>query len=323
MEFRLITRVLAVLALSGLMAARSATPTVDPAIPSYKKVAGLKGNANSIGSDTMNNLMTLWLEAFRAMYPQVNIQIEGKGSSTAPPALIEGTAQFGPMSRAMKASEIDKFEAKYGYSPTGIRTALDALAVFVPADNKLPSLGLDQVDAIFSRTRNRGLAAINTWKELLPGSPIADKPISRYGRNSASGTYGYFKEEALKKGDFLDSVKEQPGSASVVQAVAKDRAGIGYSGIGYATSGVRAVPLSASKGAKAFEANLENVLSGDYPLARPLLLYVAADPAKPMDPMVREFLRFVLSREGQQIVIKDGYLPLSAAIVKQELAKLK
>ena len=327
MILRFVPRALTLLTLTGLLAVQTAVqaaaPTVDPAIPAYKKVAGLKGNANSIGSDTMNNLMTLWLEAFRALYPQVNIQIEGKGSSTAPPALIEGTAQFGPMSRPMKSSEVDKFEAKHGFAPLGIRTSLDALAVFVPADNKIPSLGLDQVDAIFSRTRNRGHAAINTWSELLPGSSIASKPISRYGRNSASGTYGYFKEEALKKGDFLDSVKEQPGSASVVQAVAADRAGIGYSGIGYSTSGVRAVPLSEAKGGKAYSATLENVLSGDYPLARPLLLYVAANPGKPMDPLVREFLRFVLSKEGQQIVIKDGYLPLSAAMVKQELTKLK
>ncbi|MCA9784678.1 MAG: phosphate ABC transporter substrate-binding protein [Calditrichaeota bacterium] len=320
---RSIGKALLVLGLGSFVAAQAAAPTVDPAIPSYKKVEGLRGTANSIGSDTMNNLMTLWLESFRAMYPQVNIQIEGKGSSTAPPALIEGTAQFGPMSRPMKSSEVDKFEEKYGFAPVGIRTSLDALAVFVPADNKIPSLSLEQVDAIFSRTCNRGHAPIQTWGELLPGSSIADKPISRYGRNSASGTYGFFKEEALKKGDYLDTVKEQPGSASVVQSVAADRSGIGYSGIGYATSGVRAVPLSESDGSTVYEPNLANVISGDYPLARPLLLYVVADPDKGMDPLVREFLRFVLSKEGQQIVIKDGYLPLSAEMVTQELARVK
>jgi phosphate transport system substrate-binding protein len=307
------------LALAGQLAA--APVQVDAGIPAYERVADIRGNATSIGSDTMNNLMTLWLEAFRRHYPQVTIMIEGKGSSTAPTALIEGTAQFGPMSRPMKNSEIDQFEAKYGFEPTAIRTGLDALAVFVPKDNPIEGLGLDQVDAIFSATRKRGLAPITSWGQLLPESPVASRPISLYGRNSASGTYGYFKDEALKKGDLLNEVKEQPGSAAVVQGVAGDQAGIGYSGIGYTTSGVRAVPLSQKAGGPYFETNYENVISGDYPLARPLLLYVVSDPNQPMDPLVREFLKFILSREGQEIVVRDGYLPLPAAEAARELAK--
>jgi len=320
---RMTTRLLLLACAAGLAGSLQAAPVqVDKAIPAYKKVEGIKGNANSIGSDTMNNLMALWLEAFRKHYPQVTIQIEGKGSSTAPPALIEGTAQFGPMSRPMKSSEIDQFEAKYGFAPTAIKTSLDALAVFVPKDNPVKQLGLDQVDAMFSSTRKRGLEAITTWGQAGVTGALASKPISLYGRNSASGTYGYFKEHALNKGDFSNSVKEQPGSAAVVQGVAGDMAGIGYSGIGYATSGVRAVPLGESAKGPFFEATYENVVAEKYPLARPLLLYVVKDPNKGMDPLTREFLKFILSKEGQEIVVKDGYLPLPAAVVKQELAKL-
>lgn len=323
----MITRKLAIiptLALAALLAGalQAAPVAVDKALPSYRKVEGIKGSAGSIGSDTMNNLMTLWLESFRKYYPQVTIQIEGKGSSTAPPALIEGTAQFGPMSRAMKSTEIDQFEAKYGFAPTGIRTSLDALAVFVPKANPVKGLGLDQVDAIFSSTRKRGLAAIATWGKAGVKGPLAGRPLSLYGRNSASGTYGYFKEHTLKKGDFLGTVKEQPGSAAVVQGVEKDQAGIGYSGIGYTTSGVRAVPLGETHQGPFYDATYANVLSGNYPLSRPLLLYFVKHPNQPLDPIIREFLKFILSKEGQEIVVKDGYLPLPAAMVKQELAKL-
>src|SRR5262245_24410302 len=206
--------------------------------------AGVSGNVKSIGSDTMNNLMTLWAEDFRKQYPNVQVEIEGKGSSTAPPALIAGTATFGPMSREMKAQEIDEFEAKYGYKPTSLRTSIDMLAVYVNKDNPIESLTLQQIDAIFSKTRKGGETAdITTWGQLGLTGEWANKPISLYGRNSASGTYGYFKEHALFKGDYKDSVKEQPGSSSVVQGVASDRYGIGYSGIGYKTADVKAVPL--------------------------------------------------------------------------------
>jgi phosphate transport system substrate-binding protein len=320
---RTLTKAVLLLSVVAFAGTLSAEPIqVDKAIPAYKKVDGIKGSAGSIGSDTMNNLMTLWLEAFRKFYPQVTIQIEGKGSSTAPPALTEGTAQFGPMSRPMKNTEVDAFEAKYGFAPTSIKTSLDALAVFVPKANPIKGLGLDQVDAMFSANRARGLKAIDTWGKAGLKGALAAKPISLYGRNSASGTYGYFKEHALKKGDFLGTVKEQPGSAAVVQGVEKDPSGVGYSGIGYATSGVRAVPLGDTAQGPFYEASYKNVLTGNYPLSRPLLLYLIKNPKKPLDPMIREFLKFILSKEGQEIVVKDGYLPLPAAMVKQELAKL-
>ena len=296
---------------------------VDPKIPAYKKVSGISGNVNSIGSDTLNNVMTMWAESFNKQYPNVKIQVEGKGSSTAPPALIQGTAQLGPMSRPMKANEIDEFEKKFGYKPTPIALAIDGLAVYVNKDNPLDKITLQQVDAIFSKGRSCGAAAeITTWGQLGLKGEWADKPISLYGRNSASGTYGYFEEHALCKGDYKDTVKEQPGSAAVVQGVTSDRYGVGYSGIGYKTSGVKAVPLAAKEGAPYVTDESENVLSGKYPLSRFLYVYVNRAPGQPLDPLVKEFLRFALSREGQETVVKDGYLPIASSIAEQELKKL-
>lgn len=292
-----------------------AATTVDPGLPTYQTVSGITGNLNSIGSDTLNNLMTYWAEGFKALYPNVNIQIEGKGSSTAPPALIAGTAQLGPMSRRMKPTEIDAFEKKFGYKPTEIKVAIDALAVFVHKDNPIAGLNLQQLDSIFSSTRKRGGGEINQWGQLgLPGA-WKTKPISLYGRNSASGTYGFFKEHVLEKGDYKASVKEQPGSSAVVQGVATDLGGIGYSGIGYQTSGVKAVPLAAEDG-EFFPPTLDNALSKKYPLARFLYIYVNKKPGEPLDPLTREFIKFVRSQQGQKIVVKDGYYPLPAKVVQ-------
>lgn len=296
---------------------------VDQSLPKYKKVAGISGNANSIGSDTMNNLMALWLEGFRKHYPLVNVQIEGKGSSTAPPALIEATAQFGPMSREMKSKEKDAFEKKYGFKPTRIKTSLDALAIFVNKDNPLKEMSLSQADAVFSKTRKRGYAKdVKTWGDLGLKGDWANQPIRIFGRNSASGTYGFFKEHTLKKGDYKDEVKEQPGSASVVQGVTEDKYAIGYSGIGYKTSGVNALALSVKDGEAAKDGAYDNVVSGKYPLSRYLNLYVVNDPNKPMDPLVKEFVKYILSYEGQKVVVKDGYLPLTNKTVVEELKKL-
>jgi phosphate transport system substrate-binding protein len=268
--------------------------------------------------------MTLWAETFNRFYPNARVQIEGKGSSTAPPALISGTAQLGPMSRPMKGSEIDHFEKKYGYKPTALRTSVDALAVFVHKDNPVKCLTMAQVDAIFSKSRRQGgKEEIKTWGQLGLTGEWAARPLSLYGRNSASGTYGFFKEQALKNGDFRDQVKEQPGSAAVVQGITVDRAAIGYSGIGYATAGVRAVPLAEKEGGACVAASPDNAYSGSYPLARFLYVYVNKAPGKPLDPLTREFVKLVMSKEGQEAVIKDGYFPIPASVAKEELNKVQ
>lgn len=310
-------------------------PTVEPAaiieqvkidaeIKPYVKVSGVSGTINSIGSDTLNNLITLWAEGFRKQYPNVKIQVEGKGSSTAPPALIEGTAQLGPMSRTMKSSEIDAFESKFGYPPTPYPVAVDALALFVNKDNPVKGLTLPEVDALFSKSRRQGHAVDTTkWGQLGLDGDWAAAPVSLYGRNSASGTYGFFKEHALKNGDFKDQVKEQPGSASVVQGISEDRYGVGYSGIGYTTSGVRMVPLAPKTGLSYVEPTQANTKNGSYPLWRHLYIYVNQAPGKPLSPIVKEFLAYIYSREGQSDVLRDGYFPVDAVLAEKQLAKIR
>ena len=303
--------------------APAAGPQLDPNLAAYVKVQGVRGTINAAGSDTMLELQTLMAEEFRKLYPQVKIQVEGKGSSTAPPALIEGTVQLGDMSRKMKNQEIDAFEEEFGYEPTKVDVALDTLAVFVNKDNPVAALTLAEVDAVFSKTRKCGAAAdIGTWGSLGLGGNWATAPISLYGRNAASGTYGYFKDHALCKGDYKDSVKEQPGSASVVQGIEKDPYGIGYSGIGYKTSGVRAVPLSPGEGQPAVAASSENAANGSYPLARFLHVYVNKAPNEPLDRLTAEYLRFVLSSDGQRVVVKAGFDPLDAATAARQLELL-
>jgi phosphate transport system substrate-binding protein len=306
----------------GQRSARAEDP-VDPAIQKYEKMSDVDGSLNSIGSDTLNNLMTYWAEAFGKLYPNVKIQVEGKGSATAPPALISGTAQLGPMSRKMKLEEEDAFEKTHGFKPTRISVAIDCLAVYVHKDNPIKGLTLAQADAIFSKTHKSGAENIATWGQAGLTDNWAELPLSIYGRNSASGTYAFFKEHVLLKGDYKDTVKEQPGSAAVVNGVAGDRAGIGYSGIGYRTSEVRAIPLAKNDKSPLVEPTFAAAMKGEYPLGRSLYIYVARKPGEPLPKMIEEFLKFVLSHEGQEIVVKDGYGPLPAKVVAQQLDLLK
>ena len=289
---------------------------IDNSLKDYTPVAGVAGTIKSVGSDTMNNMMTLWSEGFLKYYPNVRVEIEGKGSSTAPPALISGTSTFGPMSRKMKDAEVDAFEKQYGYKPTQIGTSIDMLAVYVNKDNPVKGLSLAQVDAIFSSTRKLGLNEIVNWEQVDVDGLGA---VSLYGRNSASGTYGYFKKNVLGDGDYKASVKEQPGSASVVQGIASDKAGIGYSGIGYKTADVRAVSLASEDGQETVPATAEFAYSGDYPLARFLWLSVNYKPGSQLDPLRREFLKYIFSRQGQEAVIKDGYFPVNAKVANAAL----
>lgn len=304
--------------------AMPALAEVDPNIPMYEKTSGVSGNLSSIGSDTLANLMTLWTEEFKRLYPNVNIQVQAAGSSTAPPALTEGTGNLGPMSRAMKDQEKEAFEKKYGYEPTAIRVAIDALAVFVHKDNPLDGLTLAQTDAIFSSTRKCGYEAdITTWGDASLEGEWKDRAIQIYGRNSVSGTYGYFKEVALCKGDFKTNVNEQPGSASVVQSISTSLNSIGYSGIGYKTAGVKTLAISKKAGEPFVMATEENASKGEYPLSRFLYVYVNKEPNKPLPPLVNEFLKMVLSKQGQDVVKKDGYVPLPLVVAEKEMTKLQ
>lgn len=313
------------IAMSALLplSSMAADDKVDAGLADYTKASGVSGNISSVGSDTLANLMTLWAEEFKREYPNVNVQIQAAGSSTAPPALTEGTSNFGPMSRKMKDKELAAFESKFGYKPTPIAVAIDALAVYVNKDNPIKGLTIPQVDAMFSATRKCGAASdITTWGQLGLTGDWANRPIQLYGRNSVSGTYGYFKKKALCKGDYKDNVNEQPGSASVVQGITKSLNGLGYSGIGYKTSGVKAVALTKKEGGEFIEATPINASNGSYPLGRFLYMYVNKQPNKPLPPLETEFVKMILSKTGQLVVVKDGYIPLPAQVAEGELKKI-
>lgn len=308
---------------SQLAVAQQGGVKIDPALPKYKPAAGVSGTLKSVGSDTMNNLVSLWSEEFKKMYPGVKTEIDGKGSSNAIPALIAGTASIGPMSREAKGSEINDFQKKYGYKPTLIPTSIDMLAVYVNRNNPVESLSLEEIDAIFSSTRRQGAKErITTWGQVGVKGPTAQQAITCYGRNAASGTYGYFKEKVLGDGDYGTWVAELPGSSAVVQAVGKNPLGIGYSGIGYRTADVKPLALAAKAGGKAVPAEAANAYSGAYPLSRFLYIAVNHDPRKKLDPLRAEFLRFVFSQQGQTQVVKDGYLPLTAPMARKALASV-
>lgn len=285
---------------------------VDPKLPSYKPVPGLSGQIKSVGSDSMNPLMLLWTEKFKEYYKGVRTEVEGQGSSKAMPALIEGAASFGPMSRDAKPNEIADFEKKYGYKPVLLPTSIDLLAVYVHRDNPLTEISIPEIDAIFSSTRKQGHDEITKWGQLGLTGPFENEAITIFSRNAASGTYGFFKEKALGNGDYRSTVNEQQGSTSVISGVGGNKFAIGYSGIGFKTAEVKALALSPKKGEPAIEPNAENAYSGKYPLARFLYLAVNVKPKTKLDPVRREFIKFVLSKEGQELAVKEGSFPVDA-----------
>ncbi|WP_019593397.1 PstS family phosphate ABC transporter substrate-binding protein [Thioalkalivibrio sp. ALM2T] len=318
----LFKRTILAAAAAAALAISPAMADVDPDLPEYSAVSGISGNLSSIGSDTLNNLMTLWAEEFQDFYPNVNIQIQGAGTSTAPPALTEGTADFGPMSRMPRDSEHAEFEQRHGYQMTAVPVAIDMIGVYVNRDNPIEGMTIEQVDAVFSSTRRCGGAEdITRWGQLGMEGSWANRDITLYSRNAVSGTYGYFRQHALCDGDFKNAINEQPGSASVVQGVSESLNGIGYSGIGYLTSGVRAIPLGVEDG-ELYEPVAENAASGDYPLARFLYVMVNKHPEDGLTPRSAEFLKMVLSKEGQEVVVRDGFIPLPAAVAERERTNL-
>lgn len=318
-------RLLAGLVLSGITLAGSngVYANVDSRLPDYQRAPGVSGNLSSIGSDTLNNLMTLWAEEFNEFYPSVNVQIQGAGSSTAPPALTEGTAMLAPMSRDMRRSEVQGFEARHGYPPTALPVAIDMLAVYVNRDNPIEKLSLPQIDAIFSATRRCGYHEdVIRWGQLGLTGSWANRDFALYSRNAVSGTYGFFKDNALCGGDFKSSINEQPGSSSVVQGVTESINGIGYAGIGYRTSGVRALPIAVNERSTAYDATAENAATGDYPLARYLYIYINKHPNRELDPLTREFVKMLYSKQGQEVVHRDGFVTLPAVITERILEQL-
>jgi phosphate transport system substrate-binding protein len=288
----------------------------------YNKVAGVSGRVKSVGSDTLHQEMQLWARGFQEKYPEASIEIEGAGSNTAPPALLSGEAQLGPMSRQMTPDELDAFQAKYGFKPTAVLVAIDALAIYVNKDNPIQCLTMEQIERIFAADpKSGGGKSIFTWGDVGATGPWATRPIALYGRNTLSGTYKFFRQNALGGGDFKPSLRQEKGSEAVVASVEADAGAIGYSGIGYKTVGVRAISVS-TPGKSCSEPNFENAYSRKYPLARGLYIYVMKNPASPLEPMIGEFIKYILSRDGQSLAAAGHYYPVTNKIRNHELTRL-
>jgi phosphate transport system substrate-binding protein len=310
-------------ALVACVAGFSGAFALDQELPAYKPVEGPAGHLKSVGSDTLGHEMTLWAKGFEGLYPDVKIDVEAAWSATAPSALVEGLSQFGPMSRPLTAEELAAFENKYGYRISSFRVAADALAVYVNKDNPIPCLTIPQLSGIFATTRKApGTGNARTWGDLGLTGEWASQPIMLYGRNSLSGTYEYFRTSALYGGDYKPNIKDLPGSEAVVKAVADNKYGIGYSGIGYKTNGVRTVPLSSFYGDTCYDTSAEATLSGKYPMARYLYVYLNKKPSQPLEPLRAEFIKYVLSKDGQEQTEKGGFFPITAEVRAAELAKL-
>jgi len=295
---------------------------LDLELPAYKVNHGPTGLVRSVGSDTMISLMHLWTERFKSYYRGVRAEVEGQGSSKAMPALIEGSSSFGPMSRPLKLSEIEEFENRFGYKPTVLPVGIDLVGLFVHRDCPLESISLEQMDAIFSSTRRRGHSPISTWGDLGLSGEWAKEPIILYGRNAASGTYGFFKDRVLNEGDFQPKVLEQSGSSAVISAIAENRFAMGYSGMGSNNDAVKTLMISERKGSIGVRPSQDNALDGSYPLARYLFLAINYKPNSRLDPTRREFLKFIYSRDGQALVVQDGYLPINAVVADQALNEI-
>jgi phosphate transport system substrate-binding protein len=301
------------------------TPVDLASLTKKESLAGVYGSISSVGSDTLATLISLWSEQFKTVYPHVKFQIQASGSATAPQALTQGTATIGPMSRALTATEISRFTQKYGYPPTTLIVAVDAIAVYVEKNNPLQSLTLQEVDALFSVTRFCGSSnKIDTWTDIGVTKFGENREVLLYGRNSASGTYDLFKKQVLCEGDFKATVNELPGSSSVVLSIASSVGGLGYAALGQFDENVKALSISTEIDGKNdyIEPNTDNITSGRYPFSRYLYIVVNKPPDQQLPVLERAFLTFILSDEGQVMVNKNGYYSISKELRDKQLVSI-
>ena len=292
---------------------------LDPALPAYTRAPSLAGNVNSIGSSTLSNLLFRWATDFKLLYPGVEINIVGGGSDTAPAALMAGTADLAPMSRPMNGTEIAAFKTKFGYEPTRVTVALDAIAIYVNKNNPLKQISLKQIDAIFSSTYKRGGTPIKTWDQLgLTESKWQSLKIEPKSPSRAQGIYGLFRELALEGGDFRFDLKPEPVASSIVQGVGADEKAMGFASYFYASARARALAVAKTDEGPFVLPTQDGVLSAAYPLSRMLYVYVNKPPTGALPAVARELLRFICTEPGQAVVARDGNYPLSAALANKE-----
>jgi phosphate transport system substrate-binding protein len=277
----------------------------------------------SVGSDTLGELMQAWAQAYAVDAPQVRLRIRTPGSAAAPTALATGAADIGPMSRAMNATELADYRLRRGREPGRIRVAFDAVALFVHPDNPLPALRLDDIARIWSERAACGGTPATHWSDLgVDAAALAPQPVLRLGRNTASGTFEFFHDTALCNDRYRADVVQFPGAGAIVAAVARTPNAIGYAGLGHVNGLVRILPLKRGEDPPVLP-DAASVISGRYPLTRPLYLYFnRADDGRP-DPATAGFLRFVLSASAQEIAVSRGFVALPAADVSLESGHLQ
>lgn len=315
---------------------------VDPAVELYNTQNRVEGKLSIAGSDTMKPVISKLAAQFLSLHPGAEIAVEGVGSGAAIREFQLGISyqrrgdkvrgrgtggsnrvQLLASSRQMTEEEQQGFQYNYGYRPFEVPIARDAVAIYVHRDNPVQQLSLAQIDAIFDKDLKRGQPAITTWGQVgLPETALASQPIRLYGRDKRSGTREFFKHVALKDGELRDTVKEQPGSASEIIAIAQDPLAIGYAGTGFNIPEVRQVPIAIQPDQAPVLPSVDSVASGAYPLGRSLYLYVNKNPKEKLDPLVAEFLAFVNSRQGQETVARASLYPLSGTQVARNLQDL-
>ncbi len=287
-------------------------PTLDPKIPAYIPQQPASGTLSISGSTIVKPLVQAWVNELMRRHPRLKITVSTDASEAGLAALLAHRTGMAAMSRRLTASEIAEFVREYGYEPTEVPVAGDAMAIFVNKDNPVTGLSLDELDAMFCRERRRGLAyAIDSWGLVGVMDEWFEAPVQLYGRNGKSSLGYFFREEVCKDGTFHPQLVDADGSASVVLDVGRDQYGIGFSAISYGTSMVKPVPIAFVKGGRYVEPSIEAVMDGSYPLRRNLYLYVAKPPKTAPSQESAELVRYVLSRQGQQLARDLGYLPLS------------
>ena len=339
--------VAAALVSPAAMALKYAAPEhnlkIDPATPAWQpgKVDyppdAKEVELNIVGSDTMDELVIGWAKLYRQQYRFISVTEDLRASGAGAPGLVAGK-DLAPVAREMFPAEIKAFVDKFGYEPTPIKVASGSVGslgktaasvIMVENDNPIDCLSLPQLDAIYSKTRKLGYKEVKTWGDLGGKGEWANRPIHLYGLKPVNGIEQYFKLVAMNGGEYKDGIEfaKSKGLTHAFTVVAQDMAkkpgGLTYAMLANVTPNVKVLNLSWKDGDTCYAPTAENVYAHKYPFSRFVYLYVNKAPGKPLEPKVKEFLKMVLSKEGQQVIADERvFIPLQPAVVREELAKL-
>jgi phosphate transport system substrate-binding protein len=303
--------------------ARAPTPKIGDELPDYTPVGELAGELIENGSGSMDKIVVPTTSRFEEIYPHVDVELGFDSSAVVLRKLLNEEINLGAMSRPMEPDELAQFQREFGYPPLEIKVAIDAIEVLVHADNPVEGLTLPQLDAIFSTTRRRGAPEnITRWGQLGLKGEWENLPIELYGGGKGWGTTRTFQQLVLQNGAFKNSVKVRDIMTGVDQEVGQNKAAIGYAVARSRATRVRAVPLAMNAGEPFVSSTPENIRNGKYPLTRHLYFYVNAGPTRAIEPVVREYLLFVLSKQGQKLIEQQGFVPLNAVQIVEERAKI-